>query len=107
MAAQVAAGKLTWSYEAFDRAHDWLNQNGYFEVAYGLPRKCGDAARPAPRAFSTFVGETERAAEENDARIAQARRVAQEIERALSMPFEQLRQEARAGMKQFSHEAVR
>jgi hypothetical protein len=107
MLTQVAAGKLDWSYESFTIAHDWLEKNGYFERQYPTPRSRGDAMRPAPKTFPPFVGDEERAAEEDRSRVAQANRVAQDMERALSLPFEELKKQARAGMKAFSHEAVR
>ncbi len=96
MLAQTAAGKLTWDYESFSVAHDWLQANGYFEKP-PAPRRREFAMTTAPKVYPPFLSAEERADADAQRRAEHARRMGREIERAVSLPFEQLRREVRAG----------
>ncbi len=106
MFTQIAAGKLTWEYESFTVAHDWLEANGYFEKA-PAPKRREFAMTSAPKIYPPFLSDNERAAEDDRAQIEQARRIEKNVERALSLPFEQLRKEVRGGLKAYGTQDVR
>jgi hypothetical protein len=106
MFSQTAAGKLTWDYESFTVAHDWLEANGYFEKPPARKRR-EFAMTSAPKVYPPFLSDRERAAEDDRARVKQARRIEKEVERALSLPFDQLRQQVRGGLKAYGAQEVR
>ncbi len=103
---QISLGKLTWNYESFSIAHDWLESAGYFEKVPARKRR-EFATTCSPRTYPKFVSDAERVAEDDCARMEQARRIEQEISRALSIDFATLRREVRGALPQYGREEVR
>jgi hypothetical protein len=106
MLTQIATRKLTWDYESFTAAHDWLEANGYFEKAPARKRR-EFAMTSAPKVYPPFLSDAERAVEDDRAQVEQARRIGKDVERALSLPFDQLRKEVRGGLKAYGSQEVR
>jgi hypothetical protein len=106
MFTQIAVGKLTWNYESFTAAHDWLEANGYFEKP-PAPKRREFAMTSAPKIYPPFLSDAESADENDPAQVEQARRIEKDIERALSLPFDQLRKEVRGGLKSYGTQDVR
>jgi hypothetical protein len=103
----IAAGTLDWSYEALDATYQWLRENNYLEDA-PRPRKRGEfATTSAPKIYAPFLSGEARAAEGDRQRIEQARLIEKDVERALSVPFDQLQKQVRASLSRYGAEAVR
>jgi hypothetical protein len=86
-----------WSVEALDEAFAFLLANNYLETPFrtGTVHPRGQSA---PKRYPYVM--PEQAAEESERnRDEDFARTTAEIERALSLPFEQLRREARQGFK--------
>jgi hypothetical protein len=106
MFTQIAAGRLTWDYESFTVAHDWLEANDYFEKPPARKRREFAVTR-APKMFPPFLSDSERAAEGDRERAEQARRIEKDVECALSLPFDQLQKQVRGSLKAYGSQEVR
>lgn len=99
----VAAGTLSWSYEAVDTAYQWLHEHGYLEAA-PRTRKRGDPTSGAPKVFPPFLTEEIRVTQAETEQLANA---AREVETALSMDFAALQRGVRGALPRYGSEGVR